>query len=146
MRHIILTAAFVLTGSAAAMATSLLTVDEAHARGADSVVSKSCAECPPLVVDVVKKSYIVPELMPGTQKVEVRETGGRKTIARTEAWMGGSPVVFISKATPGALAAMGEPVDGVDPTTTTAVAQSAKQETLAAPKPLDTSRFDLRMQ
>jgi hypothetical protein len=146
MRHIILTAAFVLTGSAAAMASSLLTVDEAHSKGAASIVSKSCAECPPQVVEVIKKSYIVPKLTPGAQKVEVRGTGGQKTIARTEAWMGGSPVVFISKATPGALAAMGEPVDGIELTTTTAMAQSAKQETPAVPKPLDTSRFDLRMQ
>ena len=37
------------------------------------------------------------ELAPGTQKIEIRDIDGVKKIYRTEAWMGGSPAVYVSK-------------------------------------------------
>jgi hypothetical protein len=45
-----------------------------------------------------KAAAAVIELAPGTQKVEIRDVDGVKKVYRTEAWMGGSPVVYVSKA------------------------------------------------
>jgi hypothetical protein len=140
MRSIILTAAFVLAGGSA-MASSILPVEGKQSDNAHSIISRTCAECPPLKPEMAAKSYIVPELKPGTQTMEIRDINGQKKIARTEAWMGGSPVTFISKATPEALAAAGQPTDGVDPTATAAVSPAKA----AAPAPLNLSDFDLRL-
>jgi len=84
----------------------------------------------------------VPTLEAGTQSVVVRNIDGQKRVVRTEAWMGGSPVTFVSKPTPEALAAAGEPVDGIDMTARTAAVSnsSAPRE----PAPLDISDFQLR--
>jgi hypothetical protein len=64
---------------------------------APSITPMPCIGCPP---PVVKKStsYIVPEVAPGTEHVEIREINGEKRLLRTEAWLGGSPIVFVSKA------------------------------------------------
>jgi hypothetical protein len=43
-------------------------------------------------------TYQVDAIDHGTQKVEIREENGERKIFRTEAWMGGSPVLFVSKA------------------------------------------------
>jgi len=62
-----------------------------------SISQLSCGQCPPLVVEK-KNSYIVPEVAPGTDRVELKKINGEMKLVRTEAWLGGSPVVFISKA------------------------------------------------
>lgn len=55
-----------------------------------------CSACAPLKT----KKAAVPDvvLKPGTQKVEIKEIGGVRKVFRTEAWLGGSPVTYVSKA------------------------------------------------
>jgi len=62
-----------------------------------SISQLSCGQCPPLVVEK-KNSYIVPDVAPGTDRVELKKINGEMKLVRTEAWLGGSPVVFVSKA------------------------------------------------
>jgi hypothetical protein len=137
MRHIILTAAFVLA-CGSAMANSIQPMESLAAGGTSvSMVSRSCVDCPALKgVELIKRQYVVPVLKNGTQTTVVRQINGETKVVRTEAWLGGSPVVFISNATPEALAAADAPTDGIDATATAAVAP--------APKPLDLAGFALR--
>ena len=64
---------------------------------ARSIEKISCGGC---VVRAKKKEQPVVELAPGTQKIEIRDVDGVKKIFRTEAWLGGSPVTYVSKALP----------------------------------------------
>ncbi len=64
-----------------------------------SLVDIICATCPKLKVVTVPSTYVVDVLAPGTQKVEFKKINGEMKMVRTDAWMGGSPVVFISKMT-----------------------------------------------
>jgi len=95
MRTLLFTVASLLAaGSASASSVEVVkTGQDAN----NSVSQLSCAHCPP---PVVKKntSYIVPEVAPGTERVELKEINGEMKLVRTEAWLGGSPVVFIIKA------------------------------------------------
>ncbi len=63
----------------------------------NSVVTIGCATCPALKSRAKSSDYVVQTLEPGTQRIETREINGVMKIVRTEAWMGGSPIVFISK-------------------------------------------------
>jgi len=141
MRSFLLTLACVLAGSSA-MASSIQPVDGTMIGGRGSIVDRSCTACPPLKPPVTEKEYIVPTLEPGTQSIVVRTIDGQKKVMRTEAWMGGSPVTFVSKPTPEALAAAGEPADGIDMTAQTAAlpSSSATHE----PALLDLSDLQLR--
>ena len=141
MRSFFLTLACVLAGGTA-MASSIQSVDSTMRSGNSSIVDKSCVDCPPLVPKVAEKEYTVPTLTPGTQSVVIRNIDGEKKVVRTEAWMGGSPVMFVSKPTPEALAAAGEPYDGIDMTAKTAALQAVV--TAPEPTPLDLSAFQLR--
>jgi hypothetical protein len=143
MRLVILTAAIALAGGSA-MASSILPIQSGSANSGGSIVTKSCPNCPPIQIKVAKKSYVVPELKTGTQTIVVRDINGEQKVVRTEAWMGGSPVTFISKASPEALAAAGAPTDGLDPTPTAAVTPAPTAA--PAPAPVDVSSFALRLQ
>lgn len=68
--------------------------------GKDAPRSIEKISCPACVAKPKKVVQSVVELAPGTQKIEIREVGGVKKIYRTEAWLGGSPVVMVSKALP----------------------------------------------
>ncbi len=142
MRRIILGLAVIMAGQSA-VASSIEPITQMKGVGADSIVTKSCSDCPPLVVPVVKRLYVVPELPRGTQRVELRDINGEKKIARTEAWMGGSPVVMISKPTPETLAAAGLAGDEIDPSSTMAISP-AHAATAATPKTFDLSGLELR--
>ena len=65
---------------------------------AGSIETVRCTDCPALKPKLKGATYHVDAITPGTQKVEVREENGQRKIFRTEAWMGGSPVLFVSKA------------------------------------------------
>jgi hypothetical protein len=60
-----------------------------------SIEKITCTGC---VARVAKKAEPVLQLAPGTQTFEIREVNGVKKLYRTEAWLGGSPVVHVSKA------------------------------------------------
>lgn len=63
-----------------------------------SVTMLTCAACPALKPDVRAVTYVVPDIAPGTDRIEVRDINGEMKLVRAEAWLGGSPVTFISKA------------------------------------------------
>ncbi|TXH83316.1 MAG: hypothetical protein E6Q77_04665 [Rhizobium sp.] len=142
MRLFFLTLACVAAASGSAMASSIQPIEGTMIGGKGSIIDKSCADCPALKPKVAEKEYIVPTLTPGTQSVVVRSIDGEKKVVRTEAWMGGSPVMFVNKLTPEALAAAGESSDGVD--TTTKTAALSPLPALSEPAPLDVSSFQLR--
>jgi len=95
MRTLLFTIASLLAaGSASA---SSVEVVKAGQDANNSVSQLSCTRCPPPVV-TKKTSYVVPEVAPGTERVELRQINGEMKLVRTEAWLGGSPVVFVTKA------------------------------------------------
>ena len=152
MRQIFLGAA-VLLMAGSAMASSIEVIGKTAAPADGSIVTESCAACPPLQAELIKKDYTVPELKPGVlQASEVRDVGGEKKIYRTEGWMGGSPVVFVSKATPEAMiaAAPSAPsADGIDMSATTAAVIGGDAKPVVAgmaeqPAALNVSNFELR--
>lgn len=160
MRRLILTAAAVLA-TGPAMASSIEVIHAAPRAESHSVEMLRCPDCPP-PVQVKKNAYTVPTLGAGEQKAEIRDVNGERTLIRTEAWMGGSPVVFINKAegwaTNGSIvtaAASSQAGDnpGIDITATTAAVggQAGAAHVTAAiigpqkPATLDLSGFELRL-
>ncbi|MBY5757718.1 hypothetical protein HFO07_13820 [Rhizobium leguminosarum] len=152
MRQIFHGAAILLMAGSA-MASSIEVVGKTAPSAEGSIVTETCAHCPPLQAELTKKDYTVPELKPGVlQASEIRDVGGEKKIYRTEGWMGGSPVVFVSKATPEAMLAAAPPVppaDGIDMSATTAAVIGGDARPVAAgmaeqPAALNASDFKLR--
>ncbi|WP_457582469.1 plant virulence effector HPE1-like domain-containing protein [Ensifer canadensis] len=94
MRLLLITTAVALVaGSAWAQSIEKVVSGEAVN---SSVATVSCAQCPPLQIKK-KVTYVVPEIEKGSEKVELKQINGEMRLVRTEAWLGGSPVVFISK-------------------------------------------------
>ncbi len=153
MRTLLPTLAFVLL-AAPAIASSIEPI-ASGGTGRGSVATISCAQCPPLKEHERERSYLVPELAPGTQKVEIREVDGERKMFRSEAWFGGSPVVFVSKAPEQAAdVAPAEPVAAIDTAATTgaldagAAGHAVTAAAAAEPAPsqeLDPSTFELRL-
>ncbi|MEK1863374.1 MAG: plant virulence effector HPE1-like domain-containing protein [Rhizobium leguminosarum] len=152
MRQIFLGAAILLMAGPV-MASSIEVIGKTAPRAEGSIVTESCADCPPLQAELTKKDYTVPELKPGAfQASEVRDVGGEKKVYRTEGWMGGSPVVFVSKATPESMIAAAPPaapVDGIDMNATTAAVIGGDARPVAAgmaeqPAAINVSEFKLR--
>jgi hypothetical protein len=86
MRRTLLTVAIVLA-SGSAMASSIELI-----RGNRTV---SCSACPALERKVNKQQTTAP-LAVGMQNISIRDVKGTKQILRTDAWLGGSPVTFVS--------------------------------------------------
>ena len=78
-----------------AQASSIETVASGTTDNA-SVSTVSCAACPPLQ-SKKKVSYVVPTIAAGGETIELKKINGEMKMVRTEAWLGGSPVVFVSK-------------------------------------------------
>jgi hypothetical protein len=124
-------------------------------KGQGSIEAISCAECPALKETKRAATYVVPDIAPGTQKVEIREIGGERKLFRSEAWLGGSPVVFVNRApetVDTAIAAEpGEPAAAVDPDTLTGALgdkvadRAAASAETAGSRQLDPSTFELRL-
>jgi hypothetical protein len=93
MRHLVLTVSCMFAAGSA-FASSVETVTTGTGENS-SIAAVSCASCPPLIVKK-KLSYIVPEVANGTERVELKELNGEMKLVRTEAWLGGSPIVFIT--------------------------------------------------
>ncbi len=154
MRRLILTAAAILA-TGPAMASSVEVIHAVPRAESHSVEVMRCPDCPPPVA-VKKNAYVVPTLPAGEQKAEIRDVNGERKLIRTEAWMGGSPVVFVNKAdgwaTNGSIVTAAIPGQeggrdvGIDVTTTTAaVGGEAGAATATGPTTLDTSGFELRL-
>lgn len=111
----------------------------------ESLMRVTCPACAAAPSTVNRKAADVVTLKPGEQKVELKTINGEEKLVRTEAWLGGSPVVFISKATPEMIAAYfpgRTPSDGIDESSKTAALPDGAKA--AAPAALDLSGFSLR--
>lgn len=148
MRRIFFSAVFLLAAGSA-MAASIDVIGP-NTRNAGSILTETCDHCPPLQTEVTRKEYSVPELRAGTfQQAEVRDIDGEKKVYRTENWMGGSPVLFVSKATPEQMLALAPPApaEGIDNQATAAVIGGDAKPVVAGmaqAAPLDASAFELR--
>lgn len=91
---------FTLASLASAGVASASSIENVTAGPTDngSVAHFSCPDCKAPVV-ARKNLYVVPEIAAGTERTELKEINGEMKVVRTEAWLGGSPVVFITKAT-----------------------------------------------
>ncbi|MBP1870611.1 hypothetical protein J2Z19_000308 [Ensifer adhaerens] len=94
MRLLLITTAVALTAGSA-WASSIDTIVSGEAVNS-SVAAVTCPQCPPLQTRK-KITYVVPEIDKGSDKVELKKINGEMKLVRTEAWLGGSPVVFVSK-------------------------------------------------
>ena len=94
MRFVLTTA--LVFASSAAFASSITPVGGAHP-SSPSIIEKRCADCPDVTRKAKEPAYKVPELAQGTQKTEIVDINGEKKLVRTEAWLGGSPVIHVSK-------------------------------------------------
>lgn len=124
------------------------------ATAADSISTITCEACPALKPKPVAETYHVDAIAPGTQKVDIREENGERKLFRTEAWMGGSPVVFVSKApaetTQAASTDTEENAVTVDAGTQTGAldegaARHAKTAAIASSREFDPGKFELRL-
>ncbi len=136
-----------------AMASSIDVVGANAVSANSSIITKVCTTCPSLLVKQAKRDYIVPTLADGAiQQSQIRDVDGEKKLYRTEGWMGGSPVVFVTKAPDASMIAKAPVADGIDTATTSAVIGSDAKPVVAgaagpAPEqkaPLDVSSFKLR--
>lgn len=151
MRILLPTIAFMLL-AAPALAGSIQPV--AGSSSGDSISVIRCTDCPALKQKIKAATYHVDAIAPGTQKIEIREQDGERRIFRTEAWMGGSPVLFVSKAPAETVAAADadKPVDAVEvdaASQTSALNADAGQQTeaatMAASREFDPEMFELRL-
>lgn len=169
MRSIVL-ATIAALGCGPVHASSIEVIATGAPKSADSIVALHCTDCDTAPRPVSDRQYVAPVLAPGTQQVELKTDGAETRIVRTEAWLGGSPVVYVSKGPrwlvedKGSLLATAAPApaagDGVDAGLKTAAVSPSETATSAGivadpaagaggpaevlPKPLDTSAFELR--
>jgi len=139
MRNLLL-AAIATAGIAAPAAASSIENVVSGSSENGSIVAIDCRECPPLKPKHERDSYKVPVLEAGSQKVELIEQGGERKLLRTDVWMGGSPVLFVSKAPiwdaapSGAMVAVASDID-----------HSATTAALSPVTEPDFSSFELRL-
>ena len=119
---------------------------------AGSIKTISCPTCPPLKPKFKASTYHVDAIAPGTQKVEIREVNGERKIFRTEAWMGGSPILFVNKAPAETVEAAERPVEenAVDATAQTSAlddsaASHAATAAMTTSREFDPAKFELRL-
>jgi hypothetical protein len=156
MRQIFLGVLIALTAGCA-MASSIDVIGNDARTDNGSIIKESCQTCPPLVSVEAKKDYVVPTLAPGAwQSSQIRDLAGVKKLYRTEGWMGGSPVVFVTKAPAEPMIASTPkvvPAEGIDLTSTTAAVVAGHAKPIAAGMagasteqiaPLDVSSYKLR--
>lgn len=157
MRKLIFAAAL-LFATGPALASSIEVIGSARTEG-PSILVMRCTDCPAPRAVKDQNAYNVPQIARGTQAAEIVEVDGERKLKRTEAWLGGSPVVFFTKAdgwtTNGSViaAASSGPADGIDVDATTAAVPgntglaplSASVTDPAAAKSLDVTTFELRV-
>jgi hypothetical protein len=117
-----------LTSAATAQAGSI----DAIKTGKDVPRSIQKISCPTCVKKPKKAEQSVVELAPGTQRIEIREVAGVKKIYRTESWLGGSPVVVVSKALPDEAPAIADAQSDDAATVASAPAAVAEEPKVAA--------------
>jgi hypothetical protein len=162
MRLVLTTALVLISGTAFG---SSITVMSGTAVPSPSLVEQHCSDCQAGKPKADTSSYHVPLLKSGTQKTEIVEINGEKRLVRTEAWLGGSPVIHISKlpewlkndkaianvspssdgSTETGIEGVVAPSDGIDLEATTSALQAPQIAEVAAPTPLAVTNFELRL-
>ncbi len=94
MRGVFLGSVLALAALPAMAQSSIQELDEPGALYG-SIVSIDCKTCVD-PEDTTKPDYVVPELKPGTQSVQIVDTKDGKELVRIDAWAGGSPVRRVS--------------------------------------------------
>lgn len=94
MRYLALTAFVLFAGTV--QAQSILPLSSDKQGLTTSMLSVTCETCPPIKT-TDDSEYKVPVLRGSIQSISLMEIDGERKIVRTDAWMGGSPVVYISK-------------------------------------------------
>lgn len=125
MRAVILLSLLLAAGTASAESTISLKDLPAGGKTEDSIIRIGCADCP--APKPKTSGYDVPAVPKGQSRFELRTVKGEQMIYRADAMLGGSPVMFISKATPEWIAALklkptedtADAKDGIDTTATT---------------------------
>lgn len=64
--------------------------------GTPSVIEIACTDCNGKRPRLSRSTYVVPSLETGYERVTISEIGGKPAVTRTENFMGGSPVRFVS--------------------------------------------------
>ena len=144
MRKIVVAIALSMS-SGAAMASSIEVIHPGRTSNG-SIIAISCDACKPAKTPALTVSAAPATLPKGTQIVSIRDIDGRQETVRTEAWLGGSPVTFVSTnpvwlplepAQPAADA----PTPAVDQATKTAALMPPADEGLATTPNEDTTLF-----
>lgn len=165
--RLVLTTALVFASAATAFASSITPIHGVN-HPAGSIKTLDCDHCPALKPKASASTYTVPELAPGTQKTEIVDINGQKKLVRTEAWLGGSPVVHVSTlpawmaedkavtdirpttdgSTEKEIVDTVKPADGIDTSATTSAVKApsdvATADSAAAPQALRLDAFQLR--
>ncbi|WP_377290578.1 plant virulence effector HPE1-like domain-containing protein [Rhizobium sp. SG2393] len=133
MRSVLMSALLLGAGPAAASSIELITTGPSSDT-AGSVETITCAQCVSLPKKETASAYQVPTVQPGTERREIRTVNGQLKMLRTEAWLGGSPVTFVSALPP-------DLFRGVDSTTggSLAAAATTTAGTLVAAGGVDTT-------
>ena len=147
--RLVLTTLLVLA-SGSAFGSSITNLSGVAAQS-PSISMAPCIDCPPLAPRTETSTYQVPSLPVGTQKTEIRDVAGEKKLVRTEAWLGGSPVVYVSKLNEwdsvNAPAQLASPADNVDFAATTGALRSDGMTPVTADSStLAVNTFELRLQ
>lgn len=136
--RLLLTGALILPSliftGATALASSITPLTGHGGNG--SIVTQTCEDCPPVRPRDETSGYTVPVLDNGPQKTEIVEINGEKMLLRTEAWLGGSPVVHVSKVhewTPGSDGSVAG-ADGIDHEATVGAVHAGMSGTPAKPE------------
>jgi hypothetical protein len=79
-----------------AAASSIETLSTIPLSNPKSVTNIHCTACVEHQKAAKPKTYNVPSLPDGQQRLVVGVRNGKPALMRTEAWMGGSPVTFVS--------------------------------------------------
>ena len=152
MRILLPTLAFALLAAPALSVPALAGSIEplAGATSAGSIQTITCPSCPALKPKYKPSTYHVDAIAPGTQKIEIRDVNGERKIFRTEAWMGGSPVLFVTKAPAERVEAAEDDKGAVDTgartgALDTSAAGWAATAAMASSQEFDPSEFELRL-
>lgn len=125
MRAVILLSFLLAAGTASAESTISLKGLPAGSKSESSIIRIGCTDCP--TPKPKTAGYVVPDVPHGQSHFELKLVKGEQMIYRADAMLGGSPVTFISKATPEWIAALklkpleetADAKDGIDTTATT---------------------------
>ncbi len=84
-----------LATASPAAASSIENLSTIPIANPESVVEIRCGDCVGHET-IEEPTYKVPELHGSTQRLELQDRNGKPALMRTEAFMGGSPVTFVS--------------------------------------------------